>query len=136
MAAFVLAYGTQVVLHALLTAVGFRRTQRLLQAIIPDRAVRCGANRLPTQGAEPVGRACDRAVRLYVRRGHCLRRSLALWAWLRWSGVNASIAVGVRHDDDALVGHAWVEVEHRSVAEPAGVRAENVLVFSSRGSSS
>ena len=41
----------------------------------------------------------------------CLRRSMVLWWMLRRRGIDSSVRIGVRMEDDALLSHAWVEWE-------------------------
>jgi hypothetical protein len=41
----------------------------------------------------------------------CLRRSLVLYRYIRLSGVPAQFCLGVKKDQDGLIGHAWVEID-------------------------
>lgn len=50
----------------------------------------------------------------------CLSRSLALWAWLRAHGVDATVQFGVRLADSGLSAHAWVEHNGRPLFESVG----------------
>jgi hypothetical protein len=43
----------------------------------------------------------------------CLRRSLLLYRFLRRAGLPARLCIGVRRENDALQGHAWIEIEGR-----------------------
>jgi hypothetical protein len=48
----------------------------------------------------------------------CLQRSLVLYRELSAAGMAPELAVGFRHVDGRLTGHAWVSVEGSVVAEP------------------
>ena len=117
-------------LDVLLSVLGFRRTQRLVGALVPLRD-RCGG-RDPREDrrVSDVARALDRASRAYRPGGKCLRRALALWALLRWRGVASKIELGVRRTETGLTGHAWVLWRGEPLHEPAGT----VLEYRSFGS--
>ncbi len=126
-----------VALDASLRLVGFRRTQRLLGWIVPDRTSRTSPpgphadapnNQPPDPRTAAVVQAIDRAGTLYRPGRMCLRRALALWAWLRWQGTPSDIVFGVRRDGHALTAHAWVEVNGRPLQEPAGLVAQHVAL--------
>jgi hypothetical protein len=114
-------------LDALLRTVGLARTQRMLGTAFPLRRRPAP----PDPGTDPralaVVRAVDRAGRVYRPGGICLRRSLALWVWLRRRGVDAQVEIGVRKDDDgAMVGHAWVTHGGTPLYETDGVALRHV----------
>lgn len=65
----------------------------------------------------------------------CLQRSLVLYRELSGAGLNPELAVGFRHADGRLAGHAWVSVAGRIVAEPDLDASEftQILRFGERG---
>lgn len=63
-----------------------------------------------------VARLTALASRLYPRRPTCLRRVIAQRALLQRRGCSAAIRFGVRHDGNALVGHAWIEIASAPIA--------------------
>jgi Transglutaminase-like superfamily len=125
-AALPVVVGLDVLLHVL----GLRRTQRLLRAIVPLRARRAGLDPREDRWVAHVVRALDRAGQAYRPGEMCLRRALALWAFLRWQGVTSRIELGARRTETGLTGHAWVVWRGEPLHEPAGT----VLEFSSFGS--
>jgi hypothetical protein len=62
----------------------------------------------------------DVVSRYGVYRATCLRRSLALWWWLRHRGFPAELRIGVGKRAVRMEAHAWVEVCGRVVnGDPA-----------------
>ncbi len=115
------------VLDVMVRLLGVRRSQQVLERLVPLRAL--PPDRDPAGGVEAAGAALalDRAAARVCRwSGRCLRRSLALWAWLRLRGVDAQIQLGVRRQGTALVGHAWVSHDGLAIAEPAEMLAAHV----------
>ena len=49
--------------------------------------------------------------------GNCIPRSLALFRYLRRSGVPALVRFGIVKSGDSIAGHCWVEADGRPVAE-------------------
>ncbi len=123
-ARFAVAVPVLVVLDSMIRTLGVRPTERTLRRLVPLRVASTGED--PTVGREvtQVALALDRAAARVCRwHGRCLRRSLALWVWLRLNGVDADVRIGVRREGQALVGHAWVSCDGRPVAEPAEMLA-------------
>ena len=124
---FAAALPVLLVLDVMVRLFGVRRTRELLQHLIPLRSTPWGHETTTLSDAGAVALALDRAgARVCRWRGHCLRRSLALWAWLRLHGVDAEVQLGVRRDGHALLGHAWVSCGGHVIAEPAATSADHV----------
>lgn len=51
--------------------------------------------------------------------GNCLARSLVVYRYLSGASFLPELVVGVRRDGGGVVGHAWVVVDGRPVAETA-----------------
>lgn len=114
-------------LDALLRAFGLRRTQRLVGSAVPLRRQRGGVEPAadPRTGAFVL--SLDRAGVVFRPGVMCLRRSLAIWAWLRWWGIDSTIVLGVRRDSaDGMAAHAWVEQEGVPLYEPVEAVREYV----------
>lgn len=115
----------------LVRILGFRRTRVLVGRLVPLRRRRGFSTTTTEEHAGLAAtferrtagfvQALDRAGSL-IRPGEmCLRRSLALWAWLRWHGVESSIQLGVRRTANGLTGHAWVEHQGMALFESTEV---------------
>ena len=57
------------------------------------------------------------AKRLTGIGGHCLARSLTLWAILLRRGLSTNLRVGFRKRDGKIEGHAWLEYESAPINE-------------------
>ncbi|BAS57119.1 hypothetical protein NIES2135_35290 [Leptolyngbya boryana NIES-2135] len=44
--------------------------------------------------------------------GNCLKRSLVLWVLLRYRGVETTLQIGVRRQQQLFLAHAWIEFEN------------------------
>lgn len=117
-------------LNLLLPILGLRRTERLIGALVPLRDGRHGLDPREDHRVAGVVRALDRAGWVYRPGAMCLRRALALWAFLRWLGTTSAIELGVRRTETGLIGHAWVVWRGEPLHEPA----ETVLTQVSFGS--
>lgn len=116
-----------VALDVMLRALGFARTQRLVGAVAPLRRRPAAPDPGTDARTAVVVRGLVLAGHVYRPDGTCLRRSLALWAWLRRRGVDAQVEIGVRRDDDgALVGHAWVTYRGTPLYEADGIALQHV----------
>lgn len=113
-----LAWVALMVAAAAVRIAGFRRTREVIaRASLLDR--RRGHHRsVDEDRIAYVALALDRAARMTPRQGRCLRRSLVLWTWLQWYGVDANIEFGVRRLGTDLMAHAWVSHGGAPVAEP------------------
>ncbi len=101
--------------HISMRLLGLRRSQRLLGRL-SARA-----------GTPPVEKWQRRAVALR-RVGarlpgvHCLSRSLCLWCWMRRSGLDPELRIGVRRGEQgAIESHSWVDLEGVPVDESPDV---------------
>lgn len=83
---------------------GYRWTSRWLLLTSPNPSYSSDNIVIARQTARLIDRAARRL------DATCLRRSLALWWWLRWKGFPSDIRIGVNFTD----GHAWV-VHHDKV---------------------
>jgi Transglutaminase-like superfamily len=65
----------------------------------------------------------------------CLQRSLLLYRLLSAAGADPELVVGIREQDDKIIGHAWVLVDGKSLVEPesALLRFSPVLRFGALG---
>lgn len=114
-----------------LRVLGFRRTLRLLELLVPRRLGRAPFCPSSEPGACRFVTAVDRAGFVYRPGVMCLRRSLAVHAWLRWSGVESRIVFGVSQERGAgMLAHAWVEVDGEPVFESGDVKGTALGSFS------
>jgi hypothetical protein len=70
------------------------------------------------------------ALRRIYRRDFCLPQSLILYRSLAARGLRPRLLTGVRREADRLVGHAWIDVGGRPLAEPADPRDAYRTTFS------
>jgi hypothetical protein len=87
----------------------YQSTIATLQKITPLKKRRSPADPLPEalRTAAIINAAAWRG--LYDAT--CLRRSLVLWWLLRRRGIDSSVRIGVRTEEDEFFSHAWVEFE-------------------------
>lgn len=124
---FAAAIPVLVVLDVMVRLLGVRRTRRLLSRLIPLRTHLAPETDTDWTRTARVALALDRAGARACRwSGRCLRRSLALWAWLRLHGIDAEVHLGVRREGQGLTGHAWVSSAGRLVAEPEATMSDQV----------
>lgn len=69
-----------------------------------------------------------RRVSRFVPGAHCLARALALRWWMRQSGLNALIVIGVRRTQEGIASHAWVELDGRPVDESEEIVARFTVI--------
>ena len=62
-----------------------------------------------------------RRVSRFIPGAHCLARALALRWWMRRSGLEAVVVIGVRRTADGIASHAWVELEGIPIDESEAV---------------
>lgn len=87
---------------------GMRRVCRLLLRISPSIPADRSSAPADKESASLV-RMVDIAATHGVVRASCLLRSLAIWWWLRWRGVESQLRIGVNRQGAELRAHAWVE---------------------------
>jgi hypothetical protein len=101
-----------------------RRVRRLLSTRTDLRALLEALTPRPMPGVPAPMRArmeAEEGIRLAARvfprgaHGPCVLRSLALYAALRRQGWPAVFVSGVRRDGERIVGHAWVELDGRTL---------------------
>ncbi len=127
MARFAAAVPMLLVLDAMVRLLGVRRSHEALQRLVPLRSFAPGQGAPSEAEVAQVALALDRAAARVCRwSGRCLRRSLALWAWLRLHGVDVEVHLGVRREGQALMGHAWVSRDGHPIAESAELVADHV----------
>jgi len=96
----------------------------LLRHVLPLDVLARWAWRSPRRvsNAADARRIIARAVRACALAGapdrNCLQRSLLLYRELSRAGADPVLAVGFRHANGRVQGHAWVVVGGRAVAEP------------------
>ncbi|PJF38465.1 MAG: hypothetical protein CUN55_17205 [Phototrophicales bacterium] len=83
---------------------GYRWTSRWLLRTSPTPDASLNDVLVAWQTARLIDRAARRV------NASCLRRSLALWWWLRWKGLPSELRIGMNKID----GHAWI-VHHNVV---------------------
>lgn len=95
-----------------------RRTADLRSLILAhDRSPKRRTTR--TRSVDDVRRATAGAIRLLgPRQKDCLPRALTHFALLTREGYGAEFVSGVRRDGDALVSHAWVELDGEVIDAP------------------
>ncbi|WP_376697516.1 lasso peptide biosynthesis B2 protein [Wenzhouxiangella sp. EGI_FJ10305] len=112
--------------HAVLRITGLKKAQRLLGK--------------PRSGASATKAQSDMA--LWMRRGkalrrlgarmpgvHCLSRALCLWAWMRRSGLDPDLNIGIRPSGSGRIfSHAWVTLDGSPVDETPESIADCKLV--------
>ncbi len=76
-----------------------------------ERACASSGKRSSVETARVANLACA----LYLRRVHCLQRSVMLCALLRTHGFPAEMVIGAR--SLPFAGHAWVEVDGNIVGD-------------------
>lgn len=104
---------------------GFRRVQRAIS----------GGRSTQPRGDLAQARRISQAVSsaAYRLRATCLERSMALWWLLHSRGIESSLCIGVRKENQMFQAHAWVEVdglplnERPEVAAGYTVLAENLI---------
>lgn len=97
---------------------GYRWTSRCLIFTSPTPTSSIDNLSVARRTARLIDRAAARS------EASCLRRSLALWWWLRWKGIPSDIRIGVSATD----GHAWV-VHHDTVINDKPSIADEFLVL-------
>lgn len=113
------------VVRLLLALLGIARTQQVLgNRSAPARPPRPGELERWRQRAS----ALQRIGRL-VPGSHCLARSVTLWWWMRRTGLDARLRIGVRADtavrSTGALAHAWVECAGQLVNDAPA----NIAVF-------
>jgi len=58
----------------------------------------------------------------------CLSRALALRWWMRASGIDARMKIGVRKTSGQLESHAWTEVDGHAFGEAKTVLSDFLVV--------
>ncbi|MCA1778420.1 MAG: lasso peptide biosynthesis B2 protein [Xanthomonadaceae bacterium] len=103
----------RLIIVRLCLSTGIERTQRWLDGQVEDSCLN------PAASAEHWQR---RGVAL-KRVGHrlpgvaCLAQAIALRWWMRSSGLDAQLQIGVRQDKNELKSHAWVELNRQPIDE-------------------
>lgn len=88
----------------LLRTLGFRRTVRVLGAVPAFR--RPSSTIGPSHWSAEIDHVTTRP-----RTPSCLDRSVFLWFVLRLRGIDGDLRIGISPSDDAIEGHAWVELD-------------------------
>ncbi len=89
----------------------------------------------PTQDGAPTARSALHIARLFriATRNHvwspnCLRRSLALYYILSRSGLRAKLRLGVKRENNELLGHAWIEYKGRVLNDAPESVAQYIII--------
>lgn len=117
-------------------ALGWRVVLPLAKMALPMRVLARWMNRRhrplpPTRRPSRIA-AVERLARDGGRllvSGNCLERSLLFYRFLSEAGVDPTLVIGVRRDDAAVAGHAWIEVDGRVFAEPTMADHEPIVRF-------
>jgi hypothetical protein len=70
--------------------------------------------------ADRLGNAVAQALRSIPTDPRCLTRSLVLLRLLSRKGIDASLVIGVRHENEPFTAHAWVEHRGIPLLDPGG----------------
>jgi hypothetical protein len=65
--------------------------------------------------------------------GTCYERGLLVYRYLSQRGADPSLVIGVKREDDAVTGHAWVTVDGAAIGEPETVEDFVPVVAYGRG---
>lgn len=101
-----------IVVKVLLSLMGIVRTQRLL-----GRRALAGQTVLAEPAPWHRRASAVRRVAARVPDSRCLLRSVVLWWWMRSSGLNPQVCLGVRSGEAGVEGHAWVECDDHVIDE-------------------
>lgn len=72
-------------------------------------------------------------VRVTLRDRYCMKRSILIFHYLRRWGYSVRILFGVVKSDEALEGHAWVELNGRPLAERGDPRTRYAVTYAYPG---
>lgn len=100
------------VVRVSLGLLGVARTQRVLGRFAPAGQTVLDAPALWHRRALAVRRVAAR-----VPDARCLVRSVVLWWWMRASGLDPQVCMGVRPGQGGMEGHAWVECDGHVIDE-------------------
>ena len=96
---------------------GFRATLAMLEASLKRRAAH--QNSAEQLKSMPLAiRMVHAAVRHSFVRPSCLEESLVLWYLLGRQGIECTLRIGIRKDDEKFGAHAWVEREGVALNQP------------------
>lgn len=97
-------------IHAGLLLLGYRRTRRVMETLLPLKPVEMTLPDMEVlRRARGIAQMVAIAGQHGLYRASCLRRSLLVWGLLRREGVQSRICFGVRMSDRQLEAHAWLE---------------------------
>jgi hypothetical protein len=96
---------------------GFRGTQRMLETFLNRGAVPRDIDGIVGSTARTV-RMVHAAVRHGWGRASCLEESLVIWYLLGRQGIEATIRIGIRKENEKFGAHAWVEREGVALNQP------------------
>lgn len=99
---------------ASLSLLGFARTVRVLRRLVAHSP---NDVRPSWDGINARSQAVATAAAFYPGRALCLEQSLALYAWLRWMGIQVDLRLGVQ--PQRFLAHAWVEHQGQPIREDA-----------------
>lgn len=106
--------------HAGLALTGYRNTRRTIEAL-SQCANRRPADHTDLEAARRFARLVAIAGRHGAVKASCLRQSLFVYGWLRRSGLEPRLQLGVKPSDGPFQAHAWVELAgERLLADDAG----------------
>ena len=97
-------------ISAMVNVLGVVRTRHWLESASRVR-IRRGAGVEDLRAAERLARLAQIAGRNGAIEATCLRQALLLNWWLRRRGLDPSLRLGVRKQDEVFDAHAWVELE-------------------------
>lgn len=95
------------ILSGCLSLKGLQWTQGGLDKL----TARCPRRTIEPSQLQHVAQIVNMAARS-SRWGNCLKRSLALWFLLRCQGVETTLRIGVRREQDEFQAHAWIECQN------------------------
>ncbi|RZA16741.1 MAG: lasso peptide biosynthesis B2 protein, partial [Proteobacteria bacterium] len=86
------------------------RTRRAVERLSRHRAPHAASSAELTE-AKNLARLANIAGRRGPVEATCLRQSLLVFGWLRRSGLDPILQLGLRDQDGPFQAHAWVELE-------------------------
>jgi hypothetical protein len=109
-------------IHFALLLLGYYRLRALMEVVIyPKQNGKYITGENMTIRAQEIARLVNMASEHGIYRPSCLRRSIAVWGFVRSEEIPAEIIFGVRPLNGQLEAHAWVECNSQVVNDEPDV---------------
>lgn len=95
---------------------GLRQTQRWLNGL----TAHCPKTAIAPAKMQHIAEIVNLAARSSPW-GNCLKRSLVLWLLIRFQGVETTLRIGVRREQQVFLAHAWIEYQNLVLNDRADV---------------